>query len=245
MVVIPEQHLTRRIPDPAAETEIIKLLVEGNYRVIDQNQIRTIRYNDEMRQAARGDATAALAVARQFGAEIMIVGEAFSQAAEAGHAGMVTCRARVEARMFRTDTGEILAADGKHASGIDGTEELAAKKALAAAGNQVAKYFMDQMDRRAREAKKTGAPKIIELVISDIPYAKFAELKTAMKGGIAGITKYNQRNYEANRAELEVEFTEGDAQTLADALAAARFQSLRLTIVKATPNRIDMSVAPR
>lgn len=248
MVMVPEHHLTRYIPDPAAETDIIRNFVEARYRVIDQTQIAAIRSTDRAAAAARGDIAAAQAIGRKFGAEIIVVGEAFSQAVEGARteqSGMRSCRARVEVRMLRTDTGEILAANGVHASGIDATEELAAKKALANAGGQVAKYMLDQLDKRSREDKKEGAPKIVELVVMDIPYAQYAQLKEAMKASITGIQNYRQRGYEANRAELEVEYGGADAQALADALATTKFKDFKLTILKASVNRIDMKAAPR
>ncbi len=70
-------------------------------------------------------------------------------------------------------------------------------------------------------------------------------MKEALQAHIAGIRTYHQISYESNHADFEVEFTEGDAQTLADAIAKNKFKTFRLTIVKATPNRIDMTAAPR
>lgn len=246
MVAIPETHLTRTIPDPAAETAIVKAFTEAGYRVVDPGQVAAIRYNDISSAWERGDMGAVAAIGRKFGAEIVVTGEAFSQAGtEGGRAGMTTCNARVEAKMLRTDTGQIIAADGKHATGIDATEELAAKKALANAGHELALYFMDRMDKVEGAAQKEGAVATVDLVISDIPYAKLAELKAAMKEGLPGVERFNQRGYEKNRAELAVEYSGGDGQALADALAMHRFRSLRLRILKTSPNRIDMSAAPR
>lgn len=241
MVVLPEQHLTRWIPDPAAETEIIRQFTEAGLQLIDQKQFEAIRYNDQTVAAAKGDNAAAAAIGRKFGAEIVVVGEAFSEDAP-GYEGRPTCRARVEARMIRTDNATIIAANGMQASAFEATEEMASKKSLAKAGGDIAQYFLDQLDKRAKEAANGPTP--IDLVISNIPYKQFTNLKTSMKDRVPGITEFHQRSYEANRAELEVLYTNGDAQALADALATAKFPLFRLTIVKATVNRIDMQAAP-
>jgi hypothetical protein len=248
MVMIPEYHIRHYIPDPAAETEIIRLFTEARYHVVDQQQIAAIRNNDQAAAASRGDNAAAASIGRKFGAEIIIVGEAFSEAINdplTQSGGMQSCRARGEVRMLRTDNAEILAANGLHASGADATEDLAAKRALANAGGMIGKYLLDQLDKRQREDKKEGAARIVELVVMDIPYAKYAQLKEAMKARIQGVRDFRQKLYEANRAELEVEYEGSDAQALADALATTRFQDFKLTIVKASMNRIDMKVAPR
>jgi len=40
MVVIPEQHFRRKIPDPAAETEIIRQFAKERFYVVDQKQVK-------------------------------------------------------------------------------------------------------------------------------------------------------------------------------------------------------------
>jgi hypothetical protein len=245
MVILPEQHLQHYIPDPAAETEIVRNFLEARYRLVDAERVREIKGGDEMRAFERGDNAAATAIARKAGAEIFITGKAFSQATGSDVRGMPSCVGHVEARMLNADTGELLASVSKDATAPGMTEEVAAKKALTNAGELVAKYFLDQLDKRAREDKAEGAPKIIELVISDVPYARFVKIKEALQARIAGIQTYHQIGYESNRAEFEVEFTTGDAQTLADAIAKNDFRTFKLTVVKATPNQIDMVASPK
>lgn len=142
MVVIPEHHLTRKIPDPAGETEIIKRLLEKGFKVVDQSQIAKIRYGDQVKAALEGDVNLAVKIGLQYGAEVIIIGEAFSESAGRGIGGMESCRARVEARAIKTDTGEILVADGRHAGGLDITEAIAGKKALQKAGGELGDYFI-------------------------------------------------------------------------------------------------------
>ena len=38
-VVIPEQHLSEPIPDPAGETEVIRQLIKEGFRVVDAKQV--------------------------------------------------------------------------------------------------------------------------------------------------------------------------------------------------------------
>ena len=51
MVVIPEEHLRRPVPDPAAETEIIRRLVDVGFRLVDQTQVAKVRDSEILRQA--------------------------------------------------------------------------------------------------------------------------------------------------------------------------------------------------
>ena len=65
MVVIPEVHLGRpKVPDPAGETEIVRTLIEEGYKLVDQEKVKKIRYNDIFDKAWKGDDSGALKVAR-------------------------------------------------------------------------------------------------------------------------------------------------------------------------------------
>ncbi len=155
MVVIPETHLQRiRIPDPAAETEIVRRLVEAGFSVVDQASVRALRYTPLALQAAEGDMDAIRQLGKRFGVDILIVGEAFSQLTGRTPirdevlkttTELVSCRARVEVRAVRVDTLEVVAAEGAHASGAEATEELASKKALQIAGASIAASLLDTL----------------------------------------------------------------------------------------------------
>lgn len=144
MVVIPEEHIGRKVPDPAGETEIIKKLIEKGFEVVDQGQVKRIRQSQRVASALK-DNKAARDLGKEFEADIIIIGEAFSEFAKRMEAGMVSCRARVEARAVRTDTGRILAADGRHGSALDISENIAGKRALQDAGSELADYFIQQI----------------------------------------------------------------------------------------------------
>jgi curli biogenesis system outer membrane secretion channel CsgG/copper chaperone CopZ len=143
MVIIPEVHIARRVPDPAGETEIIKQLIAAGYRVIDPSVYASLRNSNKL-EVALHDVNAARAMGQEFGADIIIIGEAFSESAGTQH-GMFSCRARVEARAVNTNNAQILAADGAHAGGLDNTELTAGKVALRNAGSEMANYFINAL----------------------------------------------------------------------------------------------------
>lgn len=146
MVIIPEYHIRRVVPDPAGETEIIKVLIENGYRVVDQDQLARIRYNEQVKEAAKGNAHLASKIGNKYGADVIIVGEAFSESiGNVIPGGFITCRARIEARAVDTKTGEILAADGKYASGIDLGEFVAGKMAIQNAATELANYLVEYL----------------------------------------------------------------------------------------------------
>ncbi len=146
LVVIPETHLGRAtVPDPAAETEIIRQLIAAGYTVVDQSRIGEIRYAGEVRRMARAP-TPELAreLGSRFRADVLIVGEAFSEAA--GTVGsMVSVRARVEVRVVLSTTGQIIASEAAAASAADIAENIAGKTALATAARMVAGQILPRL----------------------------------------------------------------------------------------------------
>ncbi|MEZ4942155.1 MAG: CsgG/HfaB family protein [Saprospiraceae bacterium] len=145
MVIIPEVHITRRVPDPAGETEIIKTLINAGFKVLDPSVYNAIRESEELRLAVKNkDAASASRIGTRFGADIIIFGEAFSESTGAQN-GMQSCRARVEARAVSTRDARILGADGKHAGGLDNSELVASKTALRNAGTQMGVYFINTL----------------------------------------------------------------------------------------------------
>jgi curli biogenesis system outer membrane secretion channel CsgG len=142
MVIIPEYHIQMPIPDPAGETEVIRKLLEAGFKVIDPSVYATIKTGLKFKDAAK-DPMVAVALGRDFGADIVIFGEAFSQAASRDN-GIFTCRARVEAKAVRTDNAEIIATNGGQAGGQDIAESTAAKSALRNAGSMLVDYLLGQ-----------------------------------------------------------------------------------------------------
>ncbi len=107
-VDIPEEHLSRRVPDPAAQTEIQKTLQDVGYPL-----------------AATSEA-----------ADVSITGEAFSEAA-GRRAGLVSCRARVEIKIARKTSKDELTVDRQTSVAVDLAENIAGKSALQSAGLQL------------------------------------------------------------------------------------------------------------
>lgn len=107
-VAIPEQHLTQRVVDPAAQTEIARLLGQLGATILAPES---------------GESPA-----------VLIRGEAFSEAG-LRRGNLISCRARVEIEVVETKTGRLLLADRETQVAVDPAESVAAKQALQNAGD--------------------------------------------------------------------------------------------------------------
>ena len=240
MVVIPEHHINRTIPDPAGETEIIKRLLEKGFKVVDQSQVSRIRNNDQVRAAIKGDTSLAIKIGLEQGAEVIIIGEAFSEYVGLILGEMDSCRARIEARAIRTDTGEILAAGSKDAAGLDITQSLAAKKALQKAGSELGGYLIEQI-LAGWSSEVTNVASMV-LVVNGLDYDQFMDFKSALLESVRGIKAIHQRTFTNNRAVAEIDM-KGDAETLSGELSRGNFKDFKVRITDFSANRLIISVS--
>jgi TolB-like protein len=145
-VVIPEHHVTRQIPDPAAETEIKKVLLECGYKVIDAGDNKLADWARQMLKDTKERAWPA-AVDQ---ADFVIVGEAFSElAARTGE--LVTCAGRAEVNVINRGNGRIILADRDTRRAVDLAENIAAKTALQNCGRHLGLRIAASLVEHARK----------------------------------------------------------------------------------------------
>lgn len=234
-VYVPEQHIQYRVPDPAGETAIVKALINAGFsNVIEVGTQLNIAKPMSMNTAQLKQA------AQTFGADIMIVGEAFSEGV--GDLGqwlpgkqstnMQSCRARVEAKMFIVRTGQIIAADGKYGSAYDNSESVASKKALSAAGEQMGNYFVEQIT--GMYTSRQG----VEVIVYGADFSKINLVQSAL-GKVNRVKNINLSTYENGRAVFSVMYG-GSPQTLFNELKAQT--TADLTLQSLTYNTLTISV---
>jgi len=116
-VKILERHFGQPVIDPAAETELRKILQECGFVLVD----------DKSKERA----------------DLEISGEAFS-AYGMRKGNLVSCKARVELKAQKR-TGELVAVDRQTSSAVDIAEQTAAKAALAEATLELAERFVSKL----------------------------------------------------------------------------------------------------
>ena len=209
-VYVPESHIQYRIPDPAGETALVKALVDAGF-----NNVTEVGSQLSISKPMNMSANDMRAAAEQFGVDIMIVGEAFSEGlGDAAKflpgnqsSGMQSCRARLEAKMFIVKTGQIIAADGKYGSAIDSSESLAAKKALADAGEQMGQYFVEQLMNLG-----SGNRQSLEIIVIASDFSKVNQVQSALAKS-SGVKDVNLASYQGGQATFSLHFN-GSPQTL-------------------------------
>ena len=235
MILVSERHW--QAPSPATETEMIRKFTENGFKVVDPNQIRQAHASEPGGGLLHGDPAAAAAIGRQYGAELVIVGEAFSNDTRISY-GLYTCRSTAEIRMLDVDTATIFVAQSQTGSGSDLTENMASQKAFQNAGELLADYLMEHI---ANQWNKRG-PKAYEvsLVVAELTFSQLAQLEQMLQNW-RGIDAINLRSFEAGVAVIGLE-TRHTAQRLARELVSKPLNQFSLDVTNFTTMQIDVEV---
>ena len=143
---VPERHLRGgRVPDPAAETALLQVVRALGFMVAP---VPGERERTWIEKTTRGEGD--FPAPRSLAADLAVVGEAFSE--YAGRVGrFVSCRARVEIRVYDVKTGRIVATHVGKGSKADLSESFAGKLALEALGKEAARAVALDLAREGRE----------------------------------------------------------------------------------------------
>jgi hypothetical protein len=117
-VSIPERHFGGPTFDPAAETELGKLLTESGFTLVSAQAEAKPRFE--------------------------LLGEAFSEFG-LRRGNLVTCKARVEIKVRDTTTGDWVMVDRQVTVAVDLSEQIAAKRALQEAATQLAERVLPRL----------------------------------------------------------------------------------------------------
>lgn len=115
-VKLPERHYGAPANDPAAETELLSFLKETGFNIAEAESK----------------------------ADVVISGEAFS-AYGLRKGNLYVCKARVEVKAVRVNTGETLAVDRETSAAVDLTEQTAGKTALQQAADALAARLLPKL----------------------------------------------------------------------------------------------------
>lgn len=224
MVIIPEVHISRPAPDPAGETEIIRKLIAAGFRVIDPSVYDGIRDNERVNTAAK-DAGAAATLGAEYGADIIIIGEAFSEMTNRTDNNMFACRARVEARAVSTVNAQILGADGQHAGGVDISELTASKVSLRNAGGKMADYFL-QTFCESGVGGGSQSTKTLVINVTNASFTGLSQIERAIRqhGSVQNVKK----SLAGNLGNIEVEYR-GSVDPIAEIVATGTEVDLEIT----------------
>ena len=237
MILIAERPLGNQSPKDAAETEMIRKFTEKGFKVINPAALKRNRNLDQIRSIMRGKTDLAANIGQQYGAELLIVGDASSERGKMTY-GLKTYRATVNARVIEVDTMRILVANSKNAAGADATENIASKKSLQNAGGLLADYLIDQIAKEWVD-RAVSAYDVL-LVISKLTFSQLVQLEQTLKK-LNDVETVHRQSFNSGVAVIELR-SQHRAEKLGEALVNKSFNHFSLDVTNYTANRIDIKM---
>jgi len=249
MLLVDERSLGT-IATSEIEAMAIDMLIDDDVPVVDQDMVRAnIQKNQKMLKMA-GDNRGAAALGLQYGAEVIIVGEAVAKPSARRIAGsnLRTYQAAVTLRAIRTDNSETLASASETASKVGLEDVSGSAKALKSAGQATLSKLIPRMLKRWENAGGSASKRgeTIRITIGGVDKAwKLRAIREQLRGMDDVILNVLQRSYTAGLAVFEVEAVI-PSEDLSEKIVLDAPDGLRLQILDVGRGKLELrAVAAR
>jgi len=228
-----------RASNEAAQSRLNQMIIEKGFRVADQNALVQLNKPAIMQQIQQGNYLAALPILRDQGVDVLVVGTTLTRPTADGpietYGGLKTImtQGRIDARVIRVDTGEILAAKSFQTIAGGSGQDMAEAKAIEQAATKAGQFFTLEIAKLPAATSQH-----VQLVIRGLIFNRERALRSALEK-VPGIKKIERKIFRNKIAQYEIEFA-GKADHLAEALANhASLKPFRFEIQSVSSGQIE------
>lgn len=234
---------------PTAEVEAIgveQLRFEG-VPVVDQDMARANLAKGKQLFKSTGDNRAAASLGAQFGADVVIIGEAVAKPSARRIAGsnLRTYQAVVTLRAIRTDNAATLCAASEDASIVGLDDVSGSAKVLRAAGEKAMGTLIPRMLNTWEPGSGlTAQAHTIELSVGGVDALwKLKAIREGLRGMKGSIRNVTQRSYTAGLANFSLE-SMLPSEELIEEIVLNPPQDIRFQALEVLPNQLQIQVVP-
>lgn len=244
MVVVDEKALGT-ISTSEIETMAVKMLGAKGVETVDQSMVRSNLERIQQAFRGAGDNRAASVMGREFGADVMLIGEAVSKpnAAKIADSNLRSYMASVSLRAVRVDNSVNIASASETATAIAIDDVTGSSKALKAAGEKALKAIIPSLITKwAANDGRAGGRVGVEITVGGMDQMwKLKETRERLKGMKKEIASVVQKSYAQGMAVFRVE-SFLPAEELAEALVINPPTDLKVQVVEIKPQALDIRV---
>lgn len=246
MVMIDERNLGT-LSTSELESMAIEMLADRRIETVDQSLVQNNLERVQKALRGAGDNRAAAAMGRDFGADVVLMGEAVAKpnAAKIGETNLRSYQASVTIRAVRVDNAVNLATASEIATAVAMDDVTGGSKALRAAGEKSLKKAIGQMIVKWNGTSiATGEAEKVNISLTVGGMDQIWKLKAtrqklkAMKKSLASVT---QRGYAQGAATFNV-VSLLPAEELAEELVLHPPEDLKIQVVEIQPTAISLRV---
>jgi hypothetical protein len=244
MVVIDEKALGT-ISTSEIETMAVRMLGDNRVETVDQSMVKSNLERIQQAFRGSGDNRAASVMGREFGADVMLIGEAVSKpnAAKIADSNLRSYMASVSLRAVRVDNSVNIASASETATAIAIDDVTGSSKALKAAGEKALKAIIPSLITKWNANNDGAGRRVgIEITVGGMDQIwKLKETRERLKGMKKEIASVVQKSYAQGMAVFRVE-SFIPAEELAEALVINPPTDLKVQVVEIKPQTIDIRV---
>jgi hypothetical protein len=225
-----------------AESTLMAKLMAAGFQVVDAQTVRRNIPRDKALQLLAGDEKAAALAGLQFGAQVVITGQAISKNVGGKLFGtnMQSLQATVQAKAIWTDDARVIATRVAESSKAHLDEVQGGVLAIREASGEVADALTAALLAESKNLQAGGRAQQITLLISGlVSYRHLAFVQEYLERGVQGVRGVQMRQFAQGSAELGVDYA-GQSSQIAAQLANQKFTGFRLEPTSVTPNRLDV-----
>ena len=240
MVLIQEFVDGLEQPSELVQMEMEKVFLSKGFPLVDKGQFQMIKERDVA--LCYDNPQKAAVLGREFGAEVIIVGQATSNLLESSRPYGVAVfgyTSDISAKVIKTDTASIMLADNISATERGSGRMPTANKALRASGQKLARTMMEGILEKWRSEVFNVVS--IQLIIDNMEAADRSILEGDLKN-IRGVQGVYERSF--NKGVLVIDLKIDGAIWHGFSERLLQLPNIKLDLVAKTENRIELKKNP-
>lgn len=247
MIIVDEQSLGT-IATAETEAMAIRKLSERGVPTVDQDMVRANLARGQQILQQAGDNRGAAALGAQFGADVVIVGEAVAKpsARRIADTNLRSYQAVVTLRAVRTDNAASIAAASEDATQV-GLEDVSgsAKALRAAAEKTLDRLIPELLAKWSAEAVPAAFSHAIELTVGGVDQIwKVRAVRDLLRDRTADVRNVVQRSYTTGVVVFSME-SKRPAEELAEELVLTPPEGLKFQVLDVSAGRIQLRAVDR
>lgn len=231
LVLADETNIGEEPPFSILESSLTEALIGYGYHSIDTEQKRLIIEPDEVERAKKGDAEAIQQLAIKMQADVIIVGNVYTEKLPINEyfkgTDWVSCKAYSTARVVIAETGEILNIKNSQKPGAGLTYRDAGIKAIKQCGLTIADNLVWEIPLHIGMSEE----KTIQLLVSDLTYSDYSELTGKLRN-MRGVTYVFPREWKKGVPAVYDIKTTANTEDITARLEVIDLELLRINMSK-------------
>ncbi len=239
LILINEQN----VDDPTtifSETEIGKIMGERGFDIVSPAITKALQQRNINLAELENDPLKAGALAAEFGAEYIVIGNARSVAVSNPILGSrFSGQGNISAQIVRADNAQILAQETFHGKATHVDPITAGMYSLRNAAEELSHYLVVESVRKWSLEQSNA--RTITLRINGVTYRDRKTIVAFLENEINNVENVDLRSFAAGLATLSVDFA-GSNETLGMAIDGKQIGTKTMYITGETPNSFDISL---